>query len=587
MANRRLKSRSFAQSTILLGIIASSTVSLAAGWLWVVPASASASATQLAAIYFGFVLTAQSVIFATAFAGTGRWPSMYEVSRATFFVEWLVVGGVATLASAVGALLNFDRLSDGAAFLWIVADAIGTVSFIRLFSLATIDGRNGLLTRTLREGLRRVSSAAAQGPLAQNYAQDTILSAHRSAVEDALETRSASGIGDLVAQTAASQLDAPSYPAVMWYQFSIATRISQAACLDKVDAVRASSALRELLAPAHGLDTNVGLAPGLAMSYPVATSALATRFSAWLSAACFTLATRGSLTMATARQLIDASNELRTAHLRWIDPTPINPTGPEELGSPVRSPAEALYWYRDFTSFQGSASGTSSYSLYQLLTGQRYERNYADGALILHDLTKALYGPDAVPTAGADATRQLLTSAENLDAALTEITVQQLATFRKHADSYPPELRLGGFTDSGRVLAANLAIAGSLANIGTVARARDVTLRFIVPPVTGWSTYCSAADGALNGVIPAPRSPRHRQIGALVLNVCLRIAHTVDDPERLIVEYLSSLPQTFTQESDILANRIQSSPDANQPLGSGQSTLRLCAVARELAGATA
>ena len=33
-------------------------------------ASASASATQLSAIYFGFILTAQSVIFATAFAGT-------------------------------------------------------------------------------------------------------------------------------------------------------------------------------------------------------------------------------------------------------------------------------------------------------------------------------------------------------------------------------------------------------------------------------------------------------------------------------------------------------------------------------------
>ena len=560
MDNRRAerpRQRSVASLAVVCALVIASVASVAAGVWLPIPFDDANGATSVAALYFGFQITAQSVLFATAFVGTGRWPSLFQVSRNTLFVEWLCVGGLATLGSALGVLFHVKVLADAASYLWLVADAFGTWSFIRLFSLASVEGRNALLTRTLRDGLASASLTSALTPA--GHLEDAALAAHTAAFETAIANGAAGEVNELVRQVLSLKDDRSCYPALITYQFSLTSTLARAALFGKLDARHASSAMSLLSQPANFSGYAIGDG-GDGVSWPVAWSALVTRYYAWLRQAALQLAVAEHVTSLAVRPVLRVGDEVRATHLRWVDPAPINPVSAAEQTTPLAGPIEVLFWYREFVSFLGPHCAPSSYVLYQALSGHRYTHNYADGAMILEQLSVAIFGTEIPATEEAIRARTVIGDRANFESILTQICAHQLMALPGSVEgsmSAPPGLTYSA--PDYREFAASLAIIGSIGNLRTSGEARKLLVREIVCPTDPWKHTARSVQSFLDQVTRISRSEGHERLGALVIVAALRLARSLDDPAHPEVsKFLSELPVEVSQMARRLASRLLS-----------------------------
>jgi hypothetical protein len=133
--------------------------------------------------FFATLLTGEAVVFALSFSPSSSWPSLREIDAHIAFREWVVTGWVASMLFAGGLLTDTAVPGSYAALLFLLADAFGMFSFIRLFGLASADGRKRLLSRTLAGALSRVSVPAPE--LRRRMSEDRLLGAYLGQIDDA------------------------------------------------------------------------------------------------------------------------------------------------------------------------------------------------------------------------------------------------------------------------------------------------------------------------------------------------------------------------------------------------------------------
>jgi hypothetical protein len=248
--------------------------------------------------FFATLLTGEAVVFALSFSPSSAWPSLREIDSHIAFREWVVAGWLASMLTASGLLTRAAIPGTYGTLLFLLADAFGLFSFIRLFGLASADGRKRLLSRTLAGALGRVPAA---GPgLKQRMDGDQVLGAYLGQLDEAAARSDGNGVRDLVEELAASGSGSQAAAAL---HLIVTHRLAKAALAGKLDPLVASAAIETVIGSVlTGLTAPV---PGEGASQrgerAAAAMGQASRYLAWLANTCLSLSVRQVTTASAAR----------------------------------------------------------------------------------------------------------------------------------------------------------------------------------------------------------------------------------------------------------------------------------------------
>lgn len=420
--------------------------------------SASQSIAAQAAVYYGFILTAISVIVAIAFAESSRWPSLTTVARHAFFAEFIILGALAAATIIVGLLIDNSTVQALAAWLWFAAAITGVLSLVRTFQLSTHAGLERLLTRQLASSFHHASRQAPSSDVQEE---------HREAIEDAI-TDSGTRLLRLANQVRAAR--GLVGPTAVGFSYSLATcrTVMKAALLGTLDGRLAAQTIRCLLEPAafeHGPEHNE------ARTVHITQSA---RWLAWMMHSTWIMHDQRLTATATARQLIETGNQLRIELLRVLDPEPKSAL-PDEFASPITTSDLACYSFLHFQAHQGPGAAASGYMLYQVLTGDRYHGDYFVGSPLLADLRIRLN--EAPFTLGSPSSNWRV---QDFDDFVVDALALQLATARDRRITHPPQLTMGDFTDADQVPEAMAGLAFHFGGLDTETDALEGFMRAVV-----------------------------------------------------------------------------------------------------------
>jgi hypothetical protein len=152
-------------------------------------------------IAFFATLTGEAVIFVFSFAPSSGWPSLREIDTYIAFREWVLAGWLAAMLTASGLLTHAAIPVTCGALLFLLADALGMFSFVRLFGLASADRRKRLLRRNLAGALARVT-ATPSGTLPQRMGDDPVLNSYLGQLDEAATRSDGNGVRDLADEMA-------------------------------------------------------------------------------------------------------------------------------------------------------------------------------------------------------------------------------------------------------------------------------------------------------------------------------------------------------------------------------------------------
>lgn len=162
------------------------------------------NSTGFSLAFFATLLTGEAVIFALSFSPSSAWPSLREIDSHIAFREWVVTGWVGAMLVASGLFFGTGIPSSYGALLFLLADAFGMFSFIRLFGLASADGRKRLLRRTLTSALATVSThcTTAAAGLQQRMRESHVLNVYLGELDEAAARSDGNGVRDLADELA-------------------------------------------------------------------------------------------------------------------------------------------------------------------------------------------------------------------------------------------------------------------------------------------------------------------------------------------------------------------------------------------------
>ncbi|MFF7985379.1 hypothetical protein ACFZDK_40770 [Streptomyces sp. NPDC007901] len=284
------------------------------------------------------------------------------------------------------------------------------------------------------------------------------------------------------------------------------------------------------------------------------------RYLAWLANTALLMSVRDVASNRSARELVALSTDARSRILRCVDPDPKSANGPDEIGTLLPEPHQALKWSADFSEFHGAHQAGALYGVYEILTGTKFMGNYWDGASILTQLRQALFGgEDAVTTPAADAARAAFGSVEEYDHfwALTSVTA--LATLRDCRVPHPPELVRPEFTPDHQLLGAYLRTFATHRYFGTAEEARTALLGLISRTAASGSVSEPVHHGRGGRAyrVPAPHVEPQLRPAAAILAVAGRLAPLApsgDDTE--LRGFLTALPSVSLRITAGLAARV-------------------------------
>lgn len=186
-------------------------------------------ATQFTVAFFATLLTGEAVIFALTFSAASSWPSLRAIDSHIAFREWVFIGWVAAMFTACGLLSKSATSLTYGALLFILANVFGVFSFIRLFGLASIGGRNRLLRQTLTEAL--------PGPRPQVLLDDPVVAAYLGALDQAISTNDPTGIRNLVGQLVDAEVEPRSHDSSVVLRLEVLHRLARATLVRGADPV--------------------------------------------------------------------------------------------------------------------------------------------------------------------------------------------------------------------------------------------------------------------------------------------------------------------------------------------------------------
>ncbi|MFD4695622.1 hypothetical protein [Streptomyces sp. NPDC058463] len=501
-------------------------------------------ATQFTVAFFATLLTGEAVIFALTFSAASSWPSLRAIDSHIAFREWVFIGWIAALFTACGLLGKSGISLTYGAELFILANIFGVFSFLRLFGLASIGGRNRLLRQTL--------ASALTGPQPRVPLDDPVVAAYLGALDQAISTNDPTGIRHLVAQLVNAQVTPAESASSVALRMEVLHRLTRAALVRGADPVVVvscgESLIDSVLQQAHKLpDPSVVLGE-------------LSRYLAWLGSTSRLMSVRGIASGRAARELIAMSVDSRLRILLAVDPDPKMFDSADQVGSVITDPVGVLVWARDFTEFQGAHQANALYSVFQLLTGTKFMGNYWDGDSVIGALRVALFSPsERTASPDADAARQLFGSAEEFDRFWALVSVNAVATLRDSRVGHPPELIRPEFTPDPQLLGAYLRSFASHRWFESARDAHEALLSLVSRSDGTRSPWHLAGNRTTAQGLrtPAPRTEPRERPAAMVLSIACRLAPLEPDgSETELRAFLAGLPTQALAATDELAARV-------------------------------
>ena len=307
---------------------------------------------QFSIAFFATLLTGEAVIFALSFSPSSAWPSLREIDAHIAFREWVVAGWLASMLTAAGLLLHTAIPGTYGALLFLLANVFGMFSFIRLFGLASADGRQRLLRRTLASALDTVTTPAPG--LQRRMRANPVLNAYLGQLDEAAARSDGNGVRELAEQL--STIPATmNGTAALALHLDVTHRLVKAALVGKLDPVVGSAAAEVLIGSLLTRAATPSAANANAPDAHRAAGAMAqaSRYLAWLASTSLTLSVQDVTTAGAARELVAFSVRARDQILRLADPDPPYAAGVTDMGTPLTDAASVLAWIGGFTEFHG------------------------------------------------------------------------------------------------------------------------------------------------------------------------------------------------------------------------------------------
>lgn len=524
--------------------------------------------------FFATLLTGEAVIFALSFSASSAWPSFREIDGHIGFRDWVVTGWLGAMLTAAGLLAQTETAATYGALLFLLADAVGMFSFVRLLGLASSGGRQRLLARTLGRALQ--DPARAPGGR-QRQASEAVVAAYLGQLDQSASSSDGSGVQDLAAELASAAADngdaGPVSRAALALHLEAVHRLAKAALVGKLDPVVASASARTLM---ESLLARIRVSPDGAAHGPASPELAAAvlgqagRYLAWLASTSLMLSARQVTTASAAREMVAFAVTSRYQIRRLADPDPPG-ASPGDLGTPLAGPACTVAWLADFTDFHGSYQPESLYPVYEILTGSKFHGNYYDGDSVLAGLRGVLFSgePDDLSPA-ARATRHAFGTVTEFDLTWTLISVGAIATLRDARISHPPELIRPEFTPDHQLLAMYLRTFAAHRFFSTASQAITTLTTLIsrtASPDSMWQQVRAVAAHA-GWTAPMPVIEPRQRLSACVLAVASRLAPLgTGEPDRELRAFLTALPPPVLEATGRLAARVlpgQDSPPAGQ-----------------------
>lgn len=518
------------------------------------------ASAQFSVAFFATILTGEAVIFALAFSASSAWPSLREIDSYIAFRLWVVIGWLGAMLLGAGLLVEARAASSCGAVLFLLADVLGIFSFVRLFGLASAGGRRRLLARTLDR--RLVALRAPLADMAALTATDDVLLAYLREFDAAVTAADGNSVRDRVEELTAAAPIGPGAQARAALHLELLHRLAKAALAGRMDGSTAASGAQllvdSLLVQIDAARTS-GDPSAMRGDEAAALAGHLGRYLAWLAASAWTMSVRQVVSRAVARELVTFAVRAREAITFTVDPDPPFADSEAALGSVVDSPLAVLVWIRQFVEFHGSGQANAFYSVFELLTGTKFQGNYWDGGSVLSELREALFGPSPVETPQADSARAAFGSVEEFDRTWTLVSVGALATLRDVGPVHPPELVRPEFTPDPALLAAYLRTYATHRYVHSAAEAHTALLRLLghaERPTSLWGRSSALLSQATYPV-PLPVTEPRERLAATVLVVACRLAplRAEDSPEELR-RFLERLPPAVMDAVGRLAARV-------------------------------
>ena len=520
---------------------------------------------QFSIAFFATLLTGEAVIFALSFSPSSAWPSPREIDAHIAFREWVVTGWLAAMLIACGLLLHTAIPGTYGALLFLLANVFGMFSFIRLFGLASADGRQRLLRRTLTGALDTVTTPAPG--LQRRMRASPVLNAYLGQLDEAAARSDGNGVRELAEELSTIRATMNGTAALALH-LDVTHRLAKAALVGKLDPVVGSAAAEVLIG---SLLTRAATPCGTGSEAPdthraAGAMAQASRYLAWLASTSLTLSVQDVTTAGAARELVAFSVRARDRILRLADPDPPYAAGATDMGTPLTDAASVLAWIGGFTEFHGSHQAAGLYPVYEILTGTKFLGNYWDGDSVLAGLREALFAPGTVDGPAAQATKESFGNVGEFDRMWTLMSAGAIATLRDVRRPHPPELVRPEFDSDPQLLGAYLRTFASHRYFTTSDEAMRALVRTIGHaghPGDLWRQV-RAATAPLAWSVPMPAIEPHRRPSACVLAIASRLAPlAVGEPDRQLRAFLTGLPPGILNATARLAARTLPAPDTS------------------------
>jgi hypothetical protein len=517
---------------------------------------------QFSIAFLATLLTGEAVIFALSFSPSSAWPSLREIDAHIAFREWVVAGWLASMLTAAGLLSHTEIPGTYGALLFLLANVFGMFSFIRLFGLASADGRQRLLRRTLASALDTVTTPAPG--LQRRMRASPVLNAYLGQLDEAAARSDGNGVRELAEQL--STTPAAMNAATLALHLDVTHRLVKAALVGKLDPVVGSGAAEVLIGSLMTRAATLGAPSANSMDAHRAAGVMAqaSRYLAWLASTSLTLSVQDVTTAAAARELIGFSLRARDQILRLADPDPPYAAGATDVGTPLTDVASVLAWIGGFTEFHGSHQAAGLYPVYEILTGTKFLGNYWDGDSVLTGLREALFAPGSVDGPAAQATKKSFGNVEEFDRIWTLISAGAIATLRDVRRIHPPELVRPEFTADPQLLGAYLRTFASHRYFIT----SDEAMRALVQAIGHAGHHgdlwrqVRAATTPLAWSVPMPTIEPHRRPSACVLAIASRLAPlAAGEPDGQLRAFLTGLPPGILNATARLVGRTLPAPE--------------------------
>ncbi|GAC1610587.1 MAG: hypothetical protein NVS3B26_18150 [Mycobacteriales bacterium] len=512
-------------------------------------ASASDAAGAFALALFAALLTGEAVVFALSFDARTAWPSLREIDQQTAFRAWVVVGTMGAIFLTCGVLGPSTGTRRAGADLVILADLLGVSSFLELFGLASAEGRQRLLRRTVvaAVGRRSASTRTDAGPISA----DPVLRNYFRELDAAMSGGNSTAVEDLTLQIVHLPVPIGSAAAVIELHFCVLQRTYRGALLGVADP---PTVARSIVTVTQSLIAYTQAAENQSdRTHGAVSLAQLGRTLAWLGECALTLHVRGDAPRAATRELISASLSGRDALLRAADPEPVGPST-LELGTPFACVQEALMWTRCFTEYHGSYQAAAMYGVYQVLTGKRFTANFFDGALLIQDLRAALLSGNVNVDAWPGDV-----DIEGFDMAYLLASSRALSLYRDATRPFPEELARPDFQTSRQQMCINLRMFAGHRFVSTSAEALAALASVYAADRRQLKLWHATTD-LLSTVRAAPTLPlgdAPRSVTSVILGLALRLAPTEPAASaRELESFLKTLPDHLVEATARLTRRV-------------------------------